>query len=362
MQGLKQVHIDAAKLAMRTQGAVTYQIATALQSALSLLLDPEHTLACVLLLCIFTECASRVQGVDVSIARQVLQSQLGLSFMSAIDHVLRNSATSTMAIFLVRTYGLCIPSVLGAVSPSMLANDYVQTAIMSYVYQYAQHSREVVTKIDWGASPIYFCLLCIVIAKHRDSKHRDSKHRALTLSDDTDMRISPFTYVFQGLQLLLLDVLTRTVWESSAGAPKLTRTSIALGVVVTVDLLYSQKWDTLHVKNDMRSYSVLKAAQQINSIELLFLNAGNTCALAILLLCMRSAVVILSSSITRSSEANNALTSAAHAIADVLCVGSINVLLQNLLTESVLTSAGVRFLSVSVTAVMALSIQKILQS
>ncbi len=133
MQGLKQVHIDSAKLAMHTRGAVTYQIATALQSALSLLLDPEHTLACVLLLCIFTECASRVQGVDVSIARQVLQSQLGLSFMSAIDHVLRNSATSTMAIFLVRTYGLCIPSVLGAVSPSMLANDYVQTAIMSYV-------------------------------------------------------------------------------------------------------------------------------------------------------------------------------------------------------------------------------------
>jgi len=176
------------------------------------------------------------------------------------------------------------------------------------------------------------------------------------------MRISPFTYVFQGLQLLLLDVLTRTVWESSAGAPKLTRTSIALGVVVTVDLLYSQNWDVLHVVSDMRSYSVLKAVQQINSIELLFLNAGNTCALAILLLCMRSAVVILSSSITRSSEANNALTSAAHAIADVLCVGSINVLLQNLLTESVLTSAGVRFLSVSVTAVMALSIQKILQS
>ena len=356
MQGLKQVHIDAAKLAMRTRGAVTYQIATALQSALSLVLDPEHTLACVLLLCIFTECASRVQGVDVSIARQVLQSQLGLSLMSAIDHALRNSATSTMTIFLVRTYGLCIPTVLGAVSPSMLANDYVQNAIMSYVYQYAQHSREVVTKFDLGASPIYFCLLCIVIAKHRDSKHRDSKHRA------ADIKISPFTYVFQGLQLLLLDVLTRTVWESSAGAPKLTRTSLALGLVVTVDLLYSRNWDILHVMSDMRSYSVLKAAQQINSIELLFLNAGNTCALAILLLCMRSAVVILSSSITLSSEANNALTSAAHAIADVLCVGSINVLLQNLLTESVLTSAGVRFLSVSVTAVMALSIQKILQS
>jgi len=41
MQGLKQVHIDAAKLAMRTRGAVTYQIATALQSALSLVLDPH---------------------------------------------------------------------------------------------------------------------------------------------------------------------------------------------------------------------------------------------------------------------------------------------------------------------------------
>ena len=111
----------------------------------------------------------------------------GLTFMSAVDHALRNAAASTMTIFLLRTYALCLPSVIGAVSPSMLPNNYVQTAIISYVYRYAHNSREIVNSINLGAAPIYFCLLCVVMAKHRDFKH-------ISHGDF----YSIFTYVFQG--------------------------------------------------------------------------------------------------------------------------------------------------------------------
>ena len=355
MGGSAQVIIDAASLVRRTEGAVTYQIATALQSTLRLLLDPEYSLACVLLMCIFTECASRVQGVDVSIAKQVLLSQLGFSFISAVDYALSKAAVSTMTIFLLRTYTLCLPSVIGAVSPAMLADKYVQTAIVSYVYRYAQNSKEIVNGIDWGATPIYLCVLGVVVFKHRAFVQNPDRIQ------NPDRTPHILTYVFQGFQLLLLDVLTQTVFESAVQAPKLARTAITLGLVVAVDLLCPTSWNTLQ---NVRSYAVLKAAQQINRFELLYFNAGNTFALAILLLCTRSAIPkdILIKNLMPKTQLHDAVTMACYAIADVVCVASINVILQDFLAESVLSSRVVQFLSVSVTAVVAFSIQKILQS
>ena len=355
MGGSAQVIIDAASLVRRTEGAVTYQIATALQSTLRLLLDPEYSLACVLLMCIFTECASRVQGVDVSIAKQVLLSQLGFSFISAVDYALSKAAVSTMTIFLLRTYTLCLPSVIGAVSPAMLADKYVQTAIVSYVYRYAQNSKQIVNGIDWGATPIYLCLLGVVVFKHRAFVQNPDRIQ------NPDRTPHILTYVFQGFQLLLLDVLTQTVFDSAVRAPKLARTVLTLGLVVAVDLLCPTSWNTLH---NVRSYAVLKAAQQINRFELLYFNAGNTFALAILLLCTRSAIPkdILIKNLMPKTQLHDAVTMACYAIADVVCVASINVLLQDFLAESVSSSRVVQFLSVSVTAVVAFSIQKILQS
>ena len=355
MGGSAQVIIDAASLVRRTEGAVTYQIATALQSTLRLLLDPEYSLACVLLMCIFTECASRVQGVDVSIAKQVLLSQLGFSFISAVDYALSKAAVSTMTIFLLRTYTLCLPSVIGAVSPAMLADKYVQTAIVSYVYRYAQNSKEIVNGIDWGATPIYLCLLGVVVFKHRAFVQNPDRIQ------NPDRTPHILTYVFQGFQLLLLDVLTQTVFDSAVRAPKLARTVLTLGLVVAVDLLCPTSWNTLQ---NVRSYAVLKAAQQINRFELLYFNAGNTFALAILLLCTRSAIPkdILIKNLMPKTQLHDAVTMACYAIADVVCVASINVLLQDFLAESVSSSRVVQFLSVSVTAVVAFSIQKILQS
>jgi hypothetical protein len=169
---------------------------------------------------------------------------------------------------------------------------------------------------------------------------------------------STFTYVFQGLQLLLLDILTQSVWKSAVRASKFARTAITLGLVVAIDLLCPYSWNTLR---DVRSYAVLKAGQEIDRIGIFYLNPGNTCAVAILLLCMRGALTKIVIP-TETLHVNNSLKTAAYAIADVVCVASINILLQQSLAESSSSSRLVQFLSVSVTAIMAFSIQKILQS
>ncbi len=337
MGGSEQVLLDAAALAARTQGTVTYQIATALQSTIGSLLDPGSTLVCVMLLCVYTEVAAGVFRIDVNITRQVLLAQLGLSLMAAVDYALVQAAASQHASFLLRTYALCLPTVLGSVSPMMLSNDYVQNAISSYVYRYAQNSQYMIQGFDFGAPPLYLCVLSIVIARH--PAVAQMQHNSI------------FTYVFQGWRLFLVDILTRSIWDSSQGAPKLARTALSLALVLAVDVLGLAPWGMLQ---DVRGYAVFKTAQQLNSMQLMSLNEAATCAVAVVLLCTLSAVTHVQSSMTQ------ALSIAAHSVSDIVCVASVNALLQNMISNDNLSSPFVRFLLVCVVAVMACTIQKLL--
>jgi hypothetical protein len=337
MGGSEQVLTDAAALAARTQATVTYQIATALQTTIGSLLDPASTLVCVVLLCMYMEVAGRFFCVDVSIARRVLLAQLGLSLMRAVDVALVKTTASQHDTFLLRTYSLCLPSVLGSVSPTMLSNDYVQNAISAYVFDYAQKSQDMVKGVDFAAPPLYVCVLLIVMARH--SAFAGMTHTSI------------FTYVFQGWRLLLVDILTRSIWDRGLGAPKLVRTALSLGLVLAVDILGLARWGMLQ---DVRGYAVFKTAQQLNSMQLLSLDEGATCAVAVVLLCTRSAVAHVQTTMT------NSLSTAAHSVSDIVCVASVNALLQNILSGADLSSPFERFLLVCVVAVMACTIQKLL--
>jgi hypothetical protein len=89
-------------------------------------------------------------------------------------------------------------------------------------------------------------------------------------------------------------------------------------------------------------------------MQLLSLNEAGTCAVAVVLLCTRSAVAHVQSSMT------DALSTAAHSVSDIVCVASVNALLQNMISGEDLSSPFERFLLVSVVAVMACTIQKLL--
>jgi hypothetical protein len=132
--------------------------------------------------------------------------------------------------------------------------------------------------------------------------------------------------------LLLVDILTRSIWDSSLGALKLLRTALLLGLVLAVEryrcseqlLVPDQKhfclshWGMLQ---DVRGYAVFKTAQQLNSMQLLSLNESGTCAVAVVLLCTRIAVAHVQSSMTY------ALLTMAYSVSDIVCVASVNALL-----------------------------------
>ena len=344
---------DAAALAARTQGTVTYQIATALESSVRSLLEPADILVCVVLLCMYTEAAAHVLRVDVSIPRRVLLAQLGLSLMSAVDHALAAEATSSHVRFLLRTFTLCLPSVLGAASPAMLQNDYVQNALSTYVYRYAQNSQSMLHGLELGASPVYYVVLFIVMARHAALQRFQ--------------RSGIFAHVLQGWRLLLLDLLMRTMSQSTVGMPKLGRAALPLSVVLALDVLGLARWGMLQ---DVRGYAVFRAAQQLYDIQLLPLEAESMCAIAILTLCARSAVAhALVHKQANHAQANHAqgehgshedhtLVLAVTSVSEIVFVGSINAILQNMVPT---TAAGfVHFLLVSMLAVITCTTQRVL--
>ena len=339
---------DAAALAARTQGTVTYQIATALESSVRSLLEPADILVCVVLLSMYTEAAAHVLRVDVSIPRRVLLAQLGVSVMSAVDNALLQEATSSHVRFLLRTYTLLLPSVLGAVSPAMLESDYVQNAISTYVYRYAQNSQQMLQGAQLGASPVYFVVLFIVMARHP----------ALQRVQKSGI----FVHILQGWRLLLVDMLMRTISESTLAASKLVRAGMSLGLVLAVDVLRLARWGMLQ---DVRGYAVYKAAQQLYDIQLLTLTGQSTCAVAVVLLCARSAVAhVLRAKVEEGKEykqehkEEHALVVAVSSVSEIVFIASVNALLQDMMPT---TAHGfVHFLLVSVVAVMTYLTQKVL--
>ena len=124
-----------------------------------------------------------------------------------------------------------------------------------------------------------------------------ARHSALTRMQHNSI----FTYVFHGWQLLLVDVLTRSLWDSTLGAPKLARTALSLGLVLAVDVLGLAGWGMLQ---DVRGYAVFKAAQQMSSIQLVSLDDASSCAVAVVLcvlvaLLRRYTVILLRQSLMR---------------------------------------------------------------
>lgn len=356
MGGSEQVLIDAAELVARTQATLTFQLASALQMTLLSFLDPAYTLAGVVLLCMYTECAARVQSkMDVSIARRVLLAQLGQSLMGAIDYSLTGAAATPSTGFLLRTCSLCLPSVLGSISPTLVSNDYVQNAISAYVYSYAQKSETMLRGVDMGAPPLYLCVLSIVLSRARVLQ--------------PGLKPWPiFTYVFQGWRMLFVDVLVRALAESAQGAPKLARTALSLALVLAVDVLGLARCGMLQ---DVRGYAVFKTAQQLNSIRLLELDPASTCAVAVVLLCARSTLAPLlrqraedgapvEGGAPVGQRPERPLVTAAHSVADIVCVASVNVLLRNMMHDSISAAPATRFLLVCVVSVMAYTTQALL--
>lgn len=337
-----QVLHDSHTLALRLQSTLTFQLSAALQVALGTFLDPEYSIACILLLCMYTECLARVLHIQVKVARQVLLAQFGQSLMTYIDKILAVSLAPAYLKLLFRTCSLCLPSVLSSISTTFVNNNYAQNAISAYVYQYAQGSQAVLLQVDWDQLPLYLCAFSVVLARYSEYIYKERGwHRSDVLR-----------YVFQGMRILLFDVLIRSLWTATAGAPKLLRTSVSLSLVLAIDALGFVHWTVLQ---DVRGYAILQTAQQINALEIVALDTVSAVAVAIMLLSARSAC-----SLSPFGVYFPELLQVGHTIGDVFCVASLSALLQSMSSIDESTSPEEHFLWISCVCIVAYKVQAFL--
>jgi hypothetical protein len=150
-----------------------------------------------------------------------------------------------------------------------------------------------------------------------------------------------------------------TMSHSTVGTPKIARAALSIGLVLAVDVLGLVRWGMLQ---DVRGYTVYKAAQQLYDMQLLTLEEGSTCAVAIVTLCARISVVhVLLPKQHRASHEeaeNHALIVAASIVSEIVFIASVNMLLQDMMPAA--ASGFVHFLLVCVVAIITCTAQKVL--
>lgn len=337
----QQVLADTTQLAGRLQNTLTFQLADALRATLVVFLDPALALAGVILLCFSVQCAHGHLGCEMRVAKSILLALLGQIMMAVVDAALLESAASTHAAFLLRTGALCVPSVLGAISPVFLENEYVQNSISVLLYAYAQGSQQMLRGVDFGAPPLYLCVLAAVLARRVAPAIQPSRTLGI------------LHYVFRGWRMLLLDLLLASVQQQARWSPTWSRLALSLALVLAVDVM---GLSSRSLFQDVRGYAVYRTAAQLQALQPFSLDAVTTVAIGVLLISTRSAASQVHAAL-RSQE----LMHAAHSVGDVLFVASVNVLLQQAAGDSGSAPVAVRLLRVSFVCVMVYRVQDTLQ-
>ena len=116
----RQVLADANELAGRLQSTLEFQIASALQERLILIIDPVLSLASVLILCFFAAYTQRFLKWDIDEFKRILLGVLGQLMMQTVDDTLAHYGAKANTAFLLRTCALCAPHVIGVINPAFL--------------------------------------------------------------------------------------------------------------------------------------------------------------------------------------------------------------------------------------------------
>ena len=303
---LAQVRVDAARVVGRVQGALSFTVATALQTALNSVLEPGQQLAVLVLLCVAVQEAAKLVPLDT--VRSVLVVQVGQTLQGLL--VFKEWSTgSTLQLaqgFLLNTLGLCVPSVLELVSPRFVASTYVQNALSVWLFQYASSTRDVLMRVDFAVSPSLVSLLAFSLTVGAQRLIGNSGAPGLA---------ALYKYVARAWHMLLVDWLLRTLAQSTSGAPTGLQIASLAMVVVVVDAL---ALGSLSMLRDVRGYTVFRIAGELQGLGVL--SSDRTSAIG-------AALVAFSAHTSLGAmQLTSRLTSLA---AEVFFVASANVLVQS---------------------------------
>jgi hypothetical protein len=295
-----QVRLDAGRVVQRVRTALSFQVATALQTALDAWMAPGEQLAALVLLCL---CVRAMAGfTEAEIAHEVLVVQVGQTLQGMLAYKeWATSSTSGLALgFLLNTLGLCLPSVLELVSPAFVASSYVQNALSVWLFQYASSTRQVLQRVDFGVSVAFVCVLAFVLSLQ--ARKLVARLQAYAL----------YKYVARAGHMLRVDALLGVITGSELGAVPGLRIALLAVVVLAADSLDSEG---MGLMQDVRGYIVYRIAGELQGLGVLSSDGTTVLAAALLAFCAHTGLGALQ---LRSGLASSA--------AEVCFVASANVL------------------------------------
>jgi hypothetical protein len=247
-----QVLADTNELTARLESTLEFQIASALQRRLILLISPALSLEAVLILCFLAGYIERFLRWDIDVSKRVLLAVLGQLIMHVVDNTLAHYGARAHAAFLLRTCALCVPHVIGVINPAFLANEYVQSSIFVMLYAYAQGSQQMLEGVDFGAPPLFICVFAFVLSQ-RSASLILQRHN-----------LGMFQLVFRGWRMMLVNVIITSIQGNALGSTLWSQMAQSLALVLAIDVLGLSSQSVLH---DVRGYAVYRTATHLVDLQ-----------------------------------------------------------------------------------------------
>lgn len=302
-----QAKADAVRLLYRAESVLSFQIASAVQAALYKFMSPSEQLGTLMLVCVGLEGAARawnVSDVRVDMVRSVLVVQVGQALQELL--VFKSWASSSIEGvaqgFLLNTQGLCVPAILEMMIPELRQSAYVQNAVSVWLMQYASTTREALSRVDFGVSPVFLCLLALLTAKH-----------TLSLFSFCN-QIRFYKYVARAWNMLLVDWLLRTLANNTLSLEHTSQLALWAVVVIVVDFAGDHQGPI----QDVRGFTVFRVAAELQRIGLLSSDKASSVGSALLVFFLHSGLGML--------QLHSRI---AASFAEVLFVAGTNVILQS---------------------------------
>jgi len=313
----KGMRADSIQLSNRLQTIIRFQIANDLQIFLNQILAPHMQLLAMFILIVCTELSvRRLNMYSFASIRAVVVIQSGQCLLQFIDSIdgektlaagPRVHATS----WLITTAALCIPGMLN----SSLQNDtYMTNAVTVFLYQYTAATKDTITQIDLGISPLYVAVLCVILAmrlQYWDEKHNKTQNTSL------------FVYYFKAFHMLVVELLLFSLQDVSSKFTAFSQVMIQMIVILCIDALNQN-----HVLEEVRGYTIWRLSRLLLALK--FKNFAHLDAM------MTSAVAVIIFLSRRLPFVHSLYTSAQslHTLAEIVFLTSMNLILRPIASQN----------------------------
>jgi len=195
---------------------------------------------------------------SLALLRAVVVIQSGQIMLTYIDHIDRKEPHSSyprtfVTSWLITTASLCIP---GMLTHNIQNDNYVSNAITVFLYQYTQAdaTRDIVTVVDLGVSPLYIAILCVVLAVRLRywNLQQDDKHQ----------HHSMYLYFFTAFHMLVVELLLFSIQNLTIHLNSFLQVLLQMIAILTIDSLNQN-----HLLEEVRGYAIWRVSRMLLTLK-----------------------------------------------------------------------------------------------